>query len=92
MDYKDTLSRKKKITFKTLGISKSVYLSLIITVPNPILKGIQKIQKTFLWYSSKPKTNHKTQCNTFNDVDVKSKIISLQSSWVKKLYDGNNRD
>ena len=33
-----------------------------------------------------------TQCNTFNDVDVKSKIISLQSSWVKKLYDGNNRD
>ena len=56
------------------------------------MKGIQKIQKTFLWYSSKPKTNHKTQCNTFEDVDVKSKIISLQCSWVKKLYDGNNRD
>ena len=26
------------------------------------------------------------------NVDVKSKIISLQCSWVKKLYDGNNHD
>ena len=58
---------------------------------------IQKIQKTFLWYSSKPKINHKTLCNTFEDgalknVDVKSTIINLQCSWVKKLYEGNHHN
>ena len=93
-----TLTLKGEILiFKTLGISKIVYLPLIITVPNSILEEIQKIQKTFLWYSPKPKINHKILCNTFEDaglknVDVKSKIISLQFSWVKKLYDGNHHD
>ena len=87
----------KILIFKTLGISKIVYLSLIIIVPNSILEEIQKIQKSFLWYSSKPKINHKTLCDTFQDgvlknVDVKSKVISLQCSWVKKLYDGNDHD
>ena len=87
----------KTLIFKTLEISKIAYLSLIITVPNSILEEIQKIQKSFLCYSSKPKINHKTLCNTFQDgglknVDVKSKVISLQCSWVKKLYDGNDHD
>ena len=85
------------LIFKTLGISKIVYLSLIATVPNSILNEIQKIQKAFLWYSTKPKINHKTLCNMFEEgglknVDIKAKIISLQCSWVKKLFDGNHRD
>ena len=42
----------KILIFKTLGISKIVYLSLIIIVPNLVLEEIQKIQKSFLWYSS----------------------------------------
>ena len=87
----------KNLIFKTMEVSKIVYLSLIITVPNSTLEVIQKIQKTFLWYSSKPKINHKILCNTFQDeglknVDVKLKIISLQCFWVKKLYDGNHHD
>ena len=57
---------------KTLGISKIVYLSLIATVPNSILNEIQKIQKTFLWYSAKPKINHKTFCNTFEEGGLKN--------------------
>ena len=58
-----TLTLEGKILiFKTLGISKIVYLSLIIIVPKSILEEIQKIQKSFLWYSSKPKINHKTLC------------------------------
>ena len=69
--------------FKTLGISKIVYLFLITTVRNSILNEIQKIQKAFLWYSSKPKINYKTLWNTFEEgssknVDIKAKIISLQ--------------
>ena len=71
-------------------------MSLIATVPNSILNEIQKTQKAFLWYSTKPKMNHKTLCNTFEEGsvkngDIKAKIISLQCSWVKKLFDGNHR-
>ena len=92
MDYKGTCSRRKNF-----NIFKIVYLSLIITVASSILEEIRKIQETFLWYSSKPKINHKTLCNTFEDggfknVDVKSKKINLQCSWVKKLYEGNHHD
>ena len=71
----------KILIFKTLGIFKIAYLSLIITAPNSILEEIQKIQKIFLWCSSKPKISHKTFRNTFEDgglknVDVKSKIVN----------------
>ena len=45
----------------------------------------------------KPKINYITFCNKFGgeglkNVDVKAKIISLQFSWVKKLFDGNDHD
>ena len=75
MDYKGSYSRRKN--FKTLEISKIVYLSLIITVPNSILEQSQKIQKTFLWYFSTPKVNHKTLCNTFEDGGLKNVDIKL---------------
>ena len=85
------------LIFKALGISKIVCLSLITTVPNSILNEIQTIQKTFLWYSSKPKINYKTLCNTFEEsglknFNIKAKIISMQYSLVKKLFDGNHHD
>ena len=61
------------------------------------MNEIQRIQKAFLSYSTKPKMNHKTLCNTFEEgslknVDLKAKIISLQCSWVKKLFDVNHRE
>ena len=73
----------KILIFKILGISKIV--SLIRTVSNSILNEIQKIQKAFSWCSSKPKINYKILCITFEEgglknVDVKTKIISLQCS------------
>ena len=96
MDYKDTYSRRKKSNFKTLGMSRIVCLPLIITLPNSILEEIQKIQKKFYGTLPSPKSIIKTLCNTFEDgglknVEVKSKIISFQCSWVK-LYDGNHHD
>ena len=70
------------LIFKTLRLSKFVNLSLIATVSNSVLNEIQKIKKAFLWYSTKPKTNHKTLCNMFEEgglknVDTNAKIISL---------------
>ena len=44
--------------------------------------------------TSHPKIKHKTLSNTFEtgglkNVDINLKAISLQCSWVKKLFDGN---
>ena len=46
------------------------------------------------WENSRPKLKHKTLSNTFEtgglkSVDINLKVISLQSSWVNKLYDEN---
>ena len=80
--------------FKTLAISKIVYLALITNVPKVIVEELQKIQNKILWQNSRPKIKHKTLSNTFEtgglkNVDINLKVISLQCSWVKKLYDEN---
>ena len=80
--------------FKTLAISKIVYLALITNVPKVIVEELQKIQKKNLWQNSRSKIKHKTLSNTFEtgslkNVDVNLKVLSLQCSWVKKLYDEN---
>ena len=46
--------------FKTLAISKIVYLALITNVPKVIVEELQKIQKKFLWQNSRPKVKHKS--------------------------------
>ena len=84
----------KIIIFKTLTISKIVYLTFLTVIPNSLIEELQKIQKTFIWHSSRPKISNKTLCNNFeNDglkhVDISSKIISLQCSWLRKLCDEN---
>ena len=77
----------KIIIFKTLAISKIVYLAFLTVIPNSL---VQELQKMFIWHSSRPKISHKTICNNFENggikhVDISSKIISLQSSWLRKL-------
>ena len=84
----------KIIIFKTLAISKIVYLALIITMPNAIIVELEKIQKTFLWRNSHVKIKHQTLCNSFEtgglkNVDINVKTTSLLCSWVQKLYDNN---
>ena len=79
--------------FKTLAISKIVYLALITNIPKVIVEELQKVQKKFLWQNSRSKIKHKTLSNTFEtgglkNVDINLKV-SLQCSWVKKLYDEN---
>ena len=81
------------IIFETLAISKIVYLAFLTVIPNSLIEVLQKIKKTFIWHSSRPKISHKT-CNNLENgglkhVDISSKIISLQCSWLRKLCDGN---
>ena len=87
----------KIIVFKTLALSKFLFLAQVLPIPNQITTTIQQIQRKFLWNSSNVKIKHEAICNDFQNgglknVDIPSKISSLQCSWVKKLYDQNSHD
>ena len=83
----------KVLVFKSLAISKIVHLSLITTVPHAIINQLNNIKKT-VWNRKNPKIKHSTLSNSYEDgglkdVDVFTKVISLQCSWIKRLYDEN---
>ena len=45
-----------------------------------------------IWKNKNPKIKHITLCNSYdngglNNIHISSKIITLQCSWIKKLYD-----
>ena len=84
----------RMIIFKTLSISKIVYLTFLTVIPISLIEELQKILKTFIWHSSRPQISHKSLYNNFENgrlknVAVSSKIISLQCSWLRKLCDEN---
>ena len=80
--------------FKTLAISKIVHLALVKTIPNSIIKELNKIQKEFTWETCNPKIKHDTLCKNYENgglknVDIMYKVVSLQCSWIKRLYDNS---
>ena len=66
-----TLERKI-ITFKTLALSKIVYLTLITSFSKQLFQEIQRIQKAFIWNNLTPKINHETWCNSFEKGGLKN--------------------
>ena len=81
----------KILGFKTLDLSKIVHLCFTSVALKQIIEEIENIQKNFLWTHSNPKIEHSTLCNSFatggqRNVDINTKIASLQCSW-KRLYD-----
>ena len=84
----------KIIVFEKLALSKITHLALVKTIPKSTIEQLNMIQKGFIWNSMKPKIKHSTLCNNYQDgglknVNIESKIISLQCSWIKQLYDKN---
>ena len=90
-----SLNLEGKITvFKSLALSKIIHLPLVKTFPNTTVEELNKIQKNFIWNNSKPKIKYCTLSGSYLDgslknVNIKAKIISLQCSWIKRLF-GNN--
>ena len=81
----------KIVVFKTLAITKLIYLALLTVIPNHITEEVVKIQKSFIWHDSSPKIKHETLRTEFKarglkSVDILFKFVSLQCFWVKKLY------
>ena len=87
------LTLEGKVTvFKALVISKIVHLALITNILTSTIKELNKIQKEFIRKNKNPKIKHTTLCNNYGkgglkNIDILSKIINLQCSWIKKLYD-----
>ena len=80
----------KVLVFKSLAISKIVHLSLMTAVPHAIINHLNNIQKKFIWNRKNPKIKHSTLSNSYKDsglkdVDVFTKVISRQCSWIKKI-------
>ena len=91
---KRNLKSEGKVLFKTIEISKIVFQSFITTVPKHIINELEKIQKAFLWKNSTPKIKHETLCNDYKagglkNVDIPNKIIALQCSWIRRLYNNS---
>ena len=81
------------VVFKTSAISKIVFLALLTKIPQQVVKVLEKIQKYFLWNNSTPKIRHETTCKNsgLKNLDISYKIVSLQCSWIRRLYDNNFR-
>ena len=84
----------KIVIFKTIAMSKIVFQTFVTTVPNDIVNELKKIEKAFFWNNSSPKLKHETLCNDYKagglrHVDIPSKIIALQCSWIRRLYDNS---
>ena len=80
-----------------MAISKIVFASFLSTVPNAVIKKLEEIQKYFLWNGKRPKISQPVLISDYADgglrsVDIRSKIIALQVSWLKRLYTGSNHD
>ena len=86
-----SLTLEGKITvFKTLAISKTVDLSMMIKVPIKIIVELKK--KTHFICPTKPKIKNKTICPDFKDgglknIDINQKIASLHCFLINRLYD-----
>ena len=79
------------IVFKSWAISKWTHLTLVTGIPSAIN---YLIQMEFIWKGKTPHIKINTLCNDYDNgglknVDVFSKIVSLQCSWIKRLSDNN---
>ena len=79
----DSLSIKgKTLVFKTVAISKLVYIAVPNVIPNHIANQVAKIQKCFILNDSSPKIKHETLRREFkvgvlNNGDIRFKFSIL---------------
>ena len=62
------------------------------TIQNSIIQELNKIQQEFIWKTRNPQIIHDTLRKNYENgglknVDIMYKVVSLQCSWIKRLYD-----
>ena len=80
--------------FKSLALSKAVYISAMKNFLSRFIKILDDIHKDFIWNKLQPKIKHSTLIANYDeggykDVDVASKMISLKIIWIRRLTDDN---
>ena len=84
--------------FKSLAISKITHLALVKIAPPSIIKQLSKTLKNFIWNGLNPKIKNWTINNNnyenggLKNINIVVKISSLQSSWIKRLFNENFHD
>ena len=84
------------VVFKSLAISKLIHLALVTEIPTTTINLPAKIQMEFIWKRKNPKIKNSTLCNDYEydglkNVDIFSKVATLQCYWIKRLFDNNFR-
>ena len=87
-------SEGRIVVFKSLAISKLIQLALVTDIPTSTINFLTKIQMEFIWKWKNPKIKNSTLCNDYENggpknVDIFSKVVNLQYSWIKRLFDDN---
>ena len=72
----------KIVIFKTLAISKIIFVSYLTTVPSDVIHTLKNIYKNFVWDGKRPKIKHYTLINDYQDwglkdIDIESKFKAL---------------
>ena len=84
----------KIVIFKTLAISKIIFVSYLTTVPSDVIHTLNNIHKNFVWDGKRPKIKHSTLINDYpdgglKDIDIESKFKALHLSWLTRFHSDN---
>ena len=78
----------KILIFKTVALSKILYIATMKVLCKLILDEFDVIQKEFIWNSKRPKIKHSILIADYSErgyksLDIKSKLMSLKLIWIE---------
>ena len=80
--------------FKTLAISKAVYISTMKHTPSQFISILNEIQQKFIWNKKRSKIKHSTLIGSYEeggykDMDIATQFSALKMIWVRRLLENN---
>ena len=80
--------------FKTLAISKAVYISTMKNTPSQLIFILNEIQQRYIWIKERPKIKHSTLIGSYEegghkDVDIATQFNAIKMIWLRRLLDNN---
>ena len=80
--------------FKTLAISKAVYISTMKNCPSQFISILNEIQQRFIWNKKRPKIKHSTLIGSYEEggyknVNIATQFNALKMIWLRRLPDNN---
>ena len=67
-----------KTIFKTLALSKTVYMTLITSFSEQLIEEMQRIQKVFIWSNLTSKIKNETLSNSSEGSGLKNLYVNLK--------------